>query len=171
MVGANEIAKRISVATVGNSAQRWIDAGGRGTVIAVFERSFYLEDSRQRLVCVGGNDLGRGPLNALVASATIDTSEIYAGFPLELDCSHAALWRHKALPVSATMDLLGGRIVLERALSTQLRPQGLASLQEGLNALESRIDRTLKGQNAPLPKAVAGLIGLGQGLTPSGDDA
>ena len=142
-------------------------AAGEGTVCAVFRRSFYLRFEK-KYACIGDASLGRGPLNALIrdfhepalgdtAVVSLENAQPWEPPPLRgqahprLDALHACLDGH--VPEEG----LGCTILgVHNALSVHAQP-----------ALEA-LDRWLAG-NA-LGNEVAQLIGLGPGLTPSGDD-
>lgn len=140
---------------------------GEGEVRAVFRRSFYLRYS-SHYVCVGDPSLGRGPLNALVD----DFRTPAIGERVSLDVSGAERWAPPPLPAHATPDVR----VLREAVRGRVPSEGLGGLVVDAHnvltghaqpALEA-IDRWLVG-NA-LDDYAEALIGLGPGLTPSGDD-
>jgi len=155
-------------ADVAGRAAREALAAGEGEVCAVFRRSFYLKYGAKSFVCIGERSVGRGPLNALVwnyiepplgAKAIVSTEGASAGEPapmpgrgrLHLDALRACLDGH------VPEDGLGCTILgVHNALSVHAQP-----------ALEA-LDRWLAG-NA-LGHEAQELIGLGPGLTPSGDD-
>jgi len=134
---------------------------GEGEVCAVFQRGFYLRIAT-RYACVGGAALGRGPLNALIED-----------FPRpaigeRLSVSVAALWepppfagklldpnslRKAKVPEEGFGCLIAGQ---HNVLSVHAQP-ALEALDSWLvgNALKTEIET---------------IIGLGPGLTPSGDD-
>jgi hypothetical protein len=140
-------------------------AQGPGEVCAVFRRSFYLRCPGERYACVGDASLGRGPLNAL-----IDELQMPAlGARVAIAIDQASIWKP---PASSSPDL--DAIVL--AARPHLPAEGLGCLVGGSHnalsvhaqpALEA-LERWLRG-NA-LEAEAQGLIGLGPGLTPSGDD-
>lgn len=139
-----------------------------GEVRAVFRRSFYLRFPNGRYVCVGDTSLGRGPLNALVedfrtpaigerASLSLEGAEVWAPKPLPPNVSPEVKALRDAARGRAPSEGLGGLVVdAHNVLSVHAQP-----------ALDA-IDRWLVG-NALDDEAQA-LIGLGPGLTPSGDD-
>jgi uncharacterized protein DUF2877 len=143
-------------------------AQGEGEVCAVFRRSFYLRFAGERYACVGDASLGRGPLNAMLDELRLPA----IGEHLALAADQAQLWTPAPLPDAATPDVQA----LQRAARGRVPREGLGSLvldehnslsghaQPALDALE----RWLVG-NA-LDEEAAMLIGLGPGLTPSGDD-
>jgi hypothetical protein len=141
---------------------------GAGEVCALFQRSFYLRLPGGRYACVGDVSLGRGPLNALVHDfrppalgdkVVVRVEHIWLGSAPP--CLHHHQWSVKQLREAARgripMQGLGCLIVGEHnALSAHAQP--------ALDAL----DQWLVGGDLREPSAL--LIGLGPGLTPSGDD-
>ena len=114
---------------------------GPARVFAAFERSCYVE-TPAGIACLGGPDIGRGPLNALLE----EFESLPVGTPMEIECSEAIMWHPS--PPPALDDLP------EMAVPASIRPQAAAFLA------------WLSGAGAPDDS----LIGLGPGLTPAGDD-
>jgi hypothetical protein len=141
---------------------------GEGEVRAVFRRSFYLQFPGERYACIGEPAVGRGPLNALVEDFQLPA----LGARVTLSSAGAQRWNAPALAPSATPDVLA----LQRAAHGRVPSEGLGGLVvDAHNALSSHaapgleaIERWLIG-NA-LDNDAETLIGLGPGLTPSGDD-
>jgi hypothetical protein len=136
-------------------------SNGPAEVCAVFRRSFYLRCPGERYACVGDASLGRGPLNALVA----DFRAPALGQRVSVSVENSQSWQppaHQGVSFNAKPDRVpakgfGCLIVGEHnALSVHAQP-----------ALEA-LERWLVG-NA-LGREIEQLIGLGPGLTPSGDD-
>ena len=139
---------------------------GEGEVCAQFHRSVYLRLPGERYACVGDVALGCGPLNALVESFTPPAM----GTRLSVDVRD--VWSPPPAAAPTAPDLAG----LKDAARGHVPREGLGSLvidqhnalsghvQPGLEAIE----RWLVG-NA-LAEEAAMLLGLGPGLTPSGDD-
>lgn len=141
---------------------------GEGEVCAVYRRSFYALFPGGRYACVGEPSLGHGPLNALVASLVLPA----VGQRVRVSTVHAQLWTAPMFSVSgppaiqALQDAARGRVPQEglgglvagkhNAVATHAQP-ALEALEHWLvgNTLEQDAER---------------LIGLGPGLTPSGDD-
>jgi hypothetical protein len=139
---------------------------GEGEVCARFQRSVYLRLAGDRYACIGDAALGCGPLNALVDGFAPPA----IGERLQVDVR--SLWQPPAAPEHASADLGA----LRSAARGRAPAEGLGVLvvdqHNGLSghaqpALEA-IERWLVG-NA-LAEETAMLIGLGPGLTPSGDD-
>ena len=59
---------RLALAELGQVAAEVLNEPGPARVVASFRRSFYLENCRGGLVCIGGPEIGRGPLNALTGA-------------------------------------------------------------------------------------------------------
>jgi hypothetical protein len=137
-----------------------------GEVCALFRRSFYLRCPGGRYACIGDSSLGNGPLNALVPNLTLprlgehvtvilDGAKTWqpptpAGFPELRRITHAARNR---IPAEGLGCLIVGA---HNALSGHAQP--------ALEALERWLVGNAIGNEAEQ------LIGLGPGLTPSGDD-
>jgi hypothetical protein len=144
-------------------------ARGEGEVCAVFKRSFYLRFAENAaapcFTCVGDDSIGRGPLNAIVDHFTPPALGQRIAFSAD------STWE-PFRPVAGFVDL----IVLRDAARGRVPAEGLGCLVVGShNALTAHaqpaldaVDEWLAG-NALDPRAEQ-LIGLGPGLTPSGDD-
>jgi hypothetical protein len=150
----------------GRFAREALQAGA-GEVCALFRRSFYLRCPGERYVCIGDTSLGNGPLNALIRDLALPR----LGERISVSLEGTEAWQPPA-PSGAALEV--NRL---RALARSRIPaEGLGCLiiaahnalsghaQPALDALE----RWLVG-NA-IANEAEGLIGLGPGLTPSGDD-
>jgi hypothetical protein len=142
-------------------------AQGEGEVRAVFRRSCYVRFG-ERYVCVGDRSLGRGPINALVD----DFQAPAIGERLALSVAAAEVWAPAPLPATASPEPWR----LREAARGRVPGEGLGGLVVDAHnvlsghaqpALEA-IDRFLVGHT--LDDDAQSLIGLGPGLTPSGDD-
>jgi hypothetical protein len=182
----------VAVARAGRGARGTLAASSPGRVIAVFRRSFYAETG-SGLACVGPLALGEGPLNALC-----DLPEAHDWRPLgiaeggTIDCRNffdlgaTVTWRPR--PITAIPDRTGIRTRLDRLrpiARTYARGDGLAPLVENprhsdglvtraargpIDDLESWLANGVSGETRLPPRSVLSLLGLGPGLTPSGDD-
>jgi hypothetical protein len=141
-------------------------AGGEGEVCAVFRRSFYLRCAGERYACAGDASLGHGPLNVLLTASGLPS----LGERVRVSLRNASLWQPQ--PSAKMVDV---RLLRDTA-KNRIPAEGLGCLVIGahnglsghaLPALEA-LERWLVG-NA-LAEEAAQLIGLGPGLTPSGDD-
>ena len=133
---------------------------GGGEVCATFRRSFYLRFPGERYACVGDRSLGLGPLNARVAALKVP--------PLgeRISVAVAAVWHPPPLPVS--MPLIAKTDVPEEGLGCLLVGEHNALAEHALPAVEA-LDEWLR-HGLEIPAAAQSLVGLGPGLTPSGDD-
>src|SRR5438128_1215700 len=143
-------------------------AAGEGEVCAVFRRSFYLRFPGNRYACVGDATLGRGPLNVLVEDLQMPA----LGERVSLALAQVQSWAPPPAPAVAVPDV--GAL--------QHAARGRAP-REGLGGLVIDEHNALSGHAQPALDAIEGwlvgnaideeaqaLIGLGPGLTPSGDD-
>jgi Protein of unknown function (DUF2877) len=133
-------------------------ARGSLTPIARFDAALYAHDAAGRIVCLVPPSGDDGPIHARLSGAFPPQD---AGFEL----APAPLWHPPALPAWTRAALASG-IVRARARRLARAPHPAnAAYAEGLAALSN-----WRAMTAPID-ACAALIGLGVGLTPSGDDA
>jgi len=141
-------------------------ARGEGEVCAVFKRSFYLRCADNAYACVGDASIGHGPLNAIVdAFAAPALGE-------RILLSADGTWQPTRRSASGLFDL----DALRDAARGRTPAEGLGCLVAGKhNALSAHaqpaldaLDEWLAGNT--LDARAEQLIGLGPGLTPSGDD-
>ena len=154
-------------AELAGRAARAALAGGEGEVCAVFRRSFYLRVGH-KYACIGDASLGRGPLNALVC----DFREPSLGDTATISLEKTLFWepapfRGESTPQLAALRACAAERVPQEGLGCTIVGAHNALSVHAQPALEA-IDRWLAG-NA-LAHEAAQLIGLGPGLTPSGDD-
>jgi Protein of unknown function (DUF2877) len=161
--------RSLRVVEYGGVAQQVLQDGSIGIAHAAFRRSAYLECAGQRLICIGDVSLGRGPLNARVEG--FSPPRIGEAFTVISD--GASLWETSprvGRPLRAAV------CALHAAAAERVPYQGLGGVIAGLStplieharpAIEA-LDRWLRG--AALASGAETLLGLGPGLTPSGDD-
>lgn len=125
---------------LGRFARAALDAG-EATVFAAFERSCYVE-TQAGIACLGGMDLGLGPLNVLLTAFTPRP----VGTRIAVSMGHASVWT----PPHAKLS----KPVPDLPIPEAIRKPGQAFLA------------WLAGKGEPDES----LIGLGPGLTPAGDD-
>ena len=182
---------RLQAMSIGPMAQRAL-AGTTVQPFARFERCAYVATTDGQIACIGDTTIGNGPLNAIlvprgVATLTTDRREEAC---YEINLTGASLWQpnpatpHQTtaaratlralLDASRTFDLAEGLSPLLAPLLEHRIPEidsnallarawpGIASLRDWLGC---------RGDDCgPLPSETVALIGLGPGLTPSGDD-
>ena len=152
-----------------NSLGRFAHAAlssGQARVIAVFERSAYVE-TPAGLACLGR--VGNGPLNA---TCELARSEISVGAFLGVDLAYARTWHPRVAPAwnaAAAASALGRlRETAQERLPSVGFGNALDPSRRRLPAIDA-LERWLAEPATGLDGA-RGLIGLGPGLTPAGDD-
>lgn len=153
-------AARPLVAKVSGRFARDAVALGEGEVCAAFRRSFYLRYPGERYACIGDASLGRGPLNALVD----DFQPLPIGEKVSVLVD--SVWHPSRTPPAKFTQ--PNAKVPEEGLGCLLVGQYNALATHAQPALDA-LDEWLRHALA-VPDDAAGLIGLGPGLTPSGDD-
>jgi hypothetical protein len=156
-----------AVSVIGRFA-RQAASSSEGEVRAVFRRSVYVAFAGGQFACLGEESLGCGPLNALVRELALPA----LGERIRLDFAQARSWSPAPLPANAVPDVRA----LKRAARARVPREGLGCLVvDAHNSLSGHaqpaldaISRWLVG-NA-LDDEAQVLVGLGPGLTPSGDD-
>ena len=157
---------RFSAEVVGRAAREAL-AAGAGEVCAVFHRSFYLR-LNGRYACIGDGSLGRGPLNALVPA--FDAPPLGATALVSLESARS--WAPPPAQGNARPNLEA----LRACLDGHVPEEGLGCVILGVdNALSVHAQPALEALGRWLAGNALGLeaaqlIGLGPGLTPSGDD-
>ncbi len=156
---------QLSARVAGRVARDALQAG-EGEVCARFQRSVYLRLPGGKYACVGDASLGCGPLNALVDGFT--APPMGERFSVEV----ASVWTPPPAPPHAAPDWAA----LQSAARGRAPSEGLGVLvvgeqnalsahaQPALDALEHWLVGNALGEEAAM------LLGLGPGLTPSGDD-
>jgi hypothetical protein len=143
-------------------------AAGEGEVCALFRRSFYLRAPGERYACIGDASLGKGPLNVLVG----EFSPPRLGERMTIALEGAESWSPPPLSSSSAKTAKA----LRQAAAGRIPDEGLGCLiVGGNNALSSHAQPAIEALGAwlagnTLSKEAEGLVGLGPGLTPSGDD-
>jgi hypothetical protein len=193
----------ILVHSLGAMAADSLKSQHQGTLVAVFQRSFYLQMQNGALICFGFGQLGLGPLHAL-CEAPGNLSWQQRGLVrgqdwqqtdqgLSMSGDYSFVWRNAIVwhPAPAPADISGlplGLNILCQIIENHSRPDGFGILipyfiqgfplpqvtadpvlQHAIPAIEALTD-WLHNTAQSEPTAAQRLIGLGYGLTPSGDD-
>jgi hypothetical protein len=189
----------VCVEVWGPHAQSFAQRRAGVRIAAVFARSLHLEADGDFL-CLGDPSIGRGPLNAVVSpgswarlgaaipaaggSARIDRGSIRIG-AAAIDASAATLWRPGPLPGATSRDRVADAVGQLAHLSSARAPDdGLARIvlvpaaRPGpalARVARPRIERLRAWLGDCLVRTAyeippVELLGLGPGLTPSGDD-
>lgn len=146
-------------------------------VAAVFARSFYVR-AGDDFVCVGSPEIGNGPLTII---ADVKRHRITVADRVDIDLTWSLSWGAPGWPARSSPEMLSATLIeLARRAVTQAPSEGLARLVLG-TAAQTALDRAALPRIARFrrwldearttdPAPVHDLIGLGHGLTPSGDD-
>jgi Protein of unknown function (DUF2877) len=185
------------IISIGRRALDALQAAEDWRVEAVFERSCYLR-SGDMFVCLGDASIGDGPLNVITSTESKDEAQpraVQVSGPVrssggqlrfaggsELDFAAAPIWTMPPWPSRAERRTLGAdRIaaiiarapsggLFRLAINPQDQPQR-PDTTRAANGIRSLYNGLQPGAAAGLLKSgVAALLGLGPGLTPSGDD-
>jgi len=188
----------LRVAEVGVHARAALRDGQRGYVVAVFERSAYFLIGGD-WICIGARELGSGPLHVLCETrlprwlstgqdVTVVGSTLHVADRPLASFAAASHWTPPPPPDWTPDSLAAGlravddvwrRAPAEEGLAAFGRARVPASLSRlceaaapGIAALAEIVEVGLGGcvPASPHCSEIAGLIGLGPGLTPSGDD-
>ncbi len=179
-----------AIVSIGARALRLFRAQSDWSVVAVFERSLYLR-SGAAFVCVGESSIGDGPLSILTthgAGRDLGTCPgtivgmLRRAAQLDVMPAGVSIWHPPPWPV-APPPLDRGYIQSVAAAARMAAPPAsflhalvaksappdlvLVHADKGLDALRRVL---VTGQPVDADRAAATLLGLGYGLTPSGDD-
>jgi hypothetical protein len=159
----------VKVASLGRFARKAL-CSGEARVIAVFERSAYVETTGG-LACIGA--VGNGPLNAHCSEDTQSWLRgVAVGEKLSTEVSGATVWDPRPAP-ALNEDLLGkGLDRLRVDARTRYPAEGFGFAIDPAKVRPAPIEALQRWLAEPIgaPDAAADLIGFGPGLTPSGDD-
>lgn len=196
--GRAEIRQVPAIHELGLLAEKVLQVESVGRVVAVFDRSFYAVLGSQ-WICVGLPHLGSGPLHVLcerrpLCWPAVGATAAVTGSILVIDnkpfatFNGASIWKPELAPGWTRAGLRLGLGAVDQFWRASLAEEGLAAAgcaqlptkptplvnvaAPGIVALDSIIKNALDER---IPSAadcaeVVKLIGLGPGLTPSGDD-
>lgn len=156
---------QVRVSSLGRFAQAAI-ASGEARVIAVFERSVYVE-TPAGLACVGA--VGNGPLNAHCEALA---PGLNVADTLHVEAAGALIWRPRPAPPWNAVSTARALQRLREAARERLPSEGFGYLIDAAREPPAAVQALTRWITSPdgVPEDAAGLIGLGPGLTPSGDD-
>jgi Protein of unknown function (DUF2877) len=163
-------------------------------VAAVFDGSLYLR-ACDMFICIGKHGIGNGPLTLIADNASFRLSDLGVNpgqsavvsrrrikiGAVQFTLDRCELWRAPHWPTPLSPDrLIGAAKALARLAMIEAPQEGLARqvlcsrvARKCIASFEHWLSDALKAKDAAegtLPNPVQGLIGLGCGLTPSGDD-
>lgn len=181
--------------SIGLDAAEALYPGAQGVVAAAFARSIYVRFDA-RWVCIGDIEIGSGPLNVPCLaqaigdwrdiaspglSATVTGSSLTIGESCRIDLARAPLWRPAPHHPWTARRRKRALHQLSRALPPTIPSEGLSCFMGADPIPNSRVARAalpavlaladwIGHGDDPPPPAIFTLLGLGPGLTPSGDD-
>ena len=182
MLDRTEVA--VPILRSGVLAQAFCRNNARATVEAVFERSFYLRAGGD-FICVGDPDIRNGPMTLIGRLGRLDFQprqpveiserQIRIGHSVRLSLDRSETWHVPPWPTCPPpIQLTGTCAVLADRVTIDAPEEGLARhLARIAGPRIATFERWLSdviGRAAPSGDAARGLLGLGPGLTPSGDD-
>ncbi|TMI99545.1 MAG: DUF2877 domain-containing protein [Alphaproteobacteria bacterium] len=194
----------VPVLRSGVLAQEFCRSVARANVEAVFERCFYLRGGDE-FICVGGADIGDGPLTLIGNLGRLSDFQLQPGWPaavcerhivigksMRLTLDETESWHSPAWPICLSpAGLTDTCAALARRAAFEAPEEGLARHGVGvpetsghhpplariarprIAVFERWLSGVLDAGHARLQdskEAAEALIGLGPGLTPSGDD-
>ena len=189
---------QFAITSAGGLALEAIDYPNQGYVAALFEHSFYIK-ILSKWACIGPSSLPLGPLN-LQTNAPNNINWRASGFqiddPVKISATHihirndylfsyrdAEPWRPEPIINLNKTTIQAGLTTLTTQACNMTPAEGLASLIFSDNKLDAtlstagqaifEINKFLRDQGTSsksILKPVTSLVGLGPGLTPSGDD-
>ena len=198
--GPIEAARGLRAVSAGALALRLLGAGAHGSVIAKFEHSMYARFGSDVFVCIGAEAIGEGPLNVLLERADwlqlsavplaqrVDVRDGVLDFGRRFQVALARATRWTPRRIAAMRDLpqrLGTLLPIARRMAPAMGLSRLAfapaaadpdpllsCARPAWDALECWLaagDPPSARSDSPA-SVTSRLIGLGPGLTPSGDD-
>jgi hypothetical protein len=155
-----------------------------GAVAGIFARACNLSDDRGRLVTLAAPEVGNGPFSIVVDAAAAWLLELEPGQPATVDAERIVVGRREIpLAGASTWDARLprlGRLALSPPIAATLQPYArwppraagtpVAAAMARLLASGARALTTALEQGNGVAAAARQLAGMGQGLTPAGDD-
>ena len=164
---------------IGFIARRILARNPIGEVVAKFDRSAYL-DVGGALVCLAAPELDPGPLTVPCG----DIAGLRAGMRFAPVLDDLAIW-HPPLSAgwtAASLERGLGAIAIHALSHAPAEGLGrflfggqpsnnvVATARGPVRLLSMWLEREIAGDSIPVPEEIDDLVGLGTGLTPSGDD-
>lgn len=166
-------------------------------VIAVWRRSFYVRFGTE-LICAGGPSIGDGPLNLTLknaseidwrdcfdtgAAARVKNNALLIGQQPAIALANRTVWLPPPIPAWTWHSVATGLAHIQRIISAWPVPvEGLGGFAWNATGNVHRVGVAAKpstqalaswlrnGAEGDPPAVIGDLLGLGPGLTPSGDD-
>lgn len=174
--------RNLKAARWGELAAQTLERWPMGRIAALFDSSFYLEVD-DALVCVGDERLGNGPLNVATTSRLPGSWKalgLRMGETVAVVGRSATVWHPPPFPKienrqpanpTEMLSLVAARAPMEGLSRVILKEEGNCLVRMTRPAVESLSRWLVVDDGQPPPRsALLDLLGLGPGLTPSGDD-
>ena len=166
---------------IGNVAAQALERPQQGRVVAAFERGAYLSFGTRALVFASDATVTMGPLvirttrshwpglkvGAMVA---LDAEALNIEDAVVINVRDAAVWRPPPFPAASRAQLTVALTVVD-SLARGQDTGGTSAAAPRLRAMLQRARATVLGDTLDGEDWPEALLGLGPGLTPSGDDA
>lgn len=184
-------ARWVAAHSLGKRAAQVLQAARTGRVLASFCRAWVLATEEEQVLALAWDGTGNGPLHVLLdarpnlapaqgtrfivtgGGRALTLMAPDGGHPLlHVDLSHAVLWESrpdwKALRARRNQ-IAGNAPVVAGCLALAARPGAIG--RDALAQAQGEVEAALAQRDRPvLTGALARLCGLGDGLTPAGDD-
>jgi hypothetical protein len=167
----------LDLCRMGPIAARILKQVAKGNVIAVFDRCFYL-DLNNTYICLGSSNFSDGPLN-VISSAPDKTNWITSGirvgdrvnvanYKLKVGLNmvfrfmNTEIWKPRPLLITSILTTK-----IEQFYASNPSQSGFP--KQAYPLIEALSDWLKTSTHLP-PPSIKSLLGMGPGLTPSGDD-
>ena len=187
--------RTIPILRSGLLAQQFCRSVARAQVEAVFERSLYLRH-HDAFICIGASGIGNGPLTLIGdigvpspalrpgQAASVCERDITIGDSVRFTLDRSEVWRAPPWPACAPPARLTETCAVLARRAASEAPEGFARhvldarmcdahetpLMRAARTRVAMFTSWLSGTHDAGQVPVQGLVGLGPGLTPSGDD-
>ena len=162
---------------MGPVAARVLKQVARGKVIAVFDNCFYL-DLNNTYICLGNSNFSDGPLNVISSApgktnwitsgirvgdrANVANHILSVGLNMLFRFTNTEVWKPRPVLITPTLTSK-----IEQFYASNPSQSGLP--KQAYPLIDALSD-WLKTSTPLHPPSIEGLLGMGPGLTPSGDD-
>ena len=167
----------IDLFRMGPVAARILKQGAKGKVIAVFYNCFYI-DLNNTFICLGNSTFSDGPLNVISSApdktnwvtshirvgdrANVYNHKLIIGLNLEFQFTDTEIWHPRPALIKPILTTRIDQFYSLNPSESGLPKQAFPLIKKLSDWLETSL--------LSPPPSIEGLLGMGPGLTPSGDD-